>query len=130
MSAASRSSSGRRSGGRSERRRFEPAGAAPFLVQNYDSEKSWRRDWLNSGLLIFGLLIVAVLLAQSRRNCEIPGSSWVPGIWGKPLKSYQRAMIDSHFPPPWSVKKIPAGLVVRDATGQSLAYVYYRENDS
>ena len=40
MSAASRSSSGRRSGGRSERRRFEPAGAAPFLVQNYDSEKS------------------------------------------------------------------------------------------
>src|SRR6476660_8892072 len=40
MSAASRSSSGRRSGGRSERRRFEPAGAAPFLVQNYYSEKS------------------------------------------------------------------------------------------
>ena len=40
MSAASRSSSGRRSGGRSERRRFKPAGAAPFLVQNYDSEKS------------------------------------------------------------------------------------------
>jgi hypothetical protein len=40
MSAASRSSSGRRSGGRSERRRFRPAGAAPFLVQNYDSEKS------------------------------------------------------------------------------------------
>ena len=89
-----------------------------------------RRDWLNSGLLIFGLLIVAVLLAQSRRNCEIPGSSWVPCIWGKPLKSYQRAMTDSHFPPPWSVEKIPAGLVVRDANGQSLAYVYYRENDS
>src|SRR6476661_2033540 len=40
MSAASRSSSGRRSGGRSERRRFKPAGAAPFQVQNYDSEKS------------------------------------------------------------------------------------------
>jgi hypothetical protein len=40
MSAASRSSSGRRSGERSERRRFKPAGAAPFLVQNYDSEKS------------------------------------------------------------------------------------------
>jgi hypothetical protein len=67
-----------------------------------------RRDWLNSGLLIFGLLIVAVLLAQSRRNCEIPGSSWVPCIWGKPLKSYQLAMIDSHFPPPWFVEKNPS----------------------
>ncbi|MGA8435195.1 MAG: hypothetical protein WBE89_17315 [Methyloceanibacter sp.] len=39
-------------------------------------------------------------------------------------------MTDRRFPPPWSVEKIPAGLVVRDANGQSLAYVYYRENDS
>ena len=29
-----------------------------------------RRDWLNSGLIIFGLLILAILVAQSRRNCE------------------------------------------------------------
>jgi hypothetical protein len=42
-----------------------------------------RRDWLNSGLIIFGLLILAILVAQSRRNCEIPGSSWVPCIWGE-----------------------------------------------
>ena len=89
-----------------------------------------RRDWLNSGLLIFGVVIVAVLFAQSRRNCEIPGSSWVPCIWGEPLKRYHGAMTDRRFPPPWSVEKIPAGLVVRDANGQSLAYVYYRENDS
>jgi hypothetical protein len=46
-----------------------------------------RRDWINSGLIIFGLLILAILVAQSRRNCEIPGSSWVPCIWGEPLKS-------------------------------------------
>ena len=46
-----------------------------------------RRDWVNSGLIIFGLLILAILVAQSRRNCEIPGSSWVPCIWGEPLKS-------------------------------------------
>jgi len=89
-----------------------------------------RRDWLNSGLLIFGVLIVAVLFAQSRLNCEIPGSSWVPCIWGEPLKPHQRGMTDGRFPPPWPVEKIPAGLVVRDANGQSLAYVYYRENDS
>jgi len=32
------------------------------------------------------------------------------------------------FPPPWSVEKIPGGLKVCDANGQSLAYVYSREN--
>jgi hypothetical protein len=28
------------------------------------------------------------------------------------------------FPPPWTVEKIPGGLKVCDASGQSLAYVY------
>jgi hypothetical protein len=32
------------------------------------------------------------------------------------------------FPPPWTVEKIPGGLKVVDATGQSLAFVYCREN--
>jgi hypothetical protein len=32
------------------------------------------------------------------------------------------------FPAPWTVAKIPGGLVVRDANGQSLAYFYSREN--
>jgi hypothetical protein len=31
------------------------------------------------------------------------------------------------FPPPWSSEQIPGGYVVKDATGQSLAYVYGRE---
>ena len=31
------------------------------------------------------------------------------------------------FPPPWTVEKIPGGLKVLDANGQSLAYVYSRE---
>ena len=31
------------------------------------------------------------------------------------------------FPPPWSAERIPGGFVVKDATGQSLAYVYARE---
>jgi hypothetical protein len=39
-------------------------------------------------------------------------------------------MTDRRFPPPWTVEKIPGGLVVRDANGQSLAYVYSRENDA
>ena len=37
-------------------------------------------------------------------------------------------MTERRFPPPWSVEKIPGGLVVCDANGQSLAYVYSRDN--
>jgi hypothetical protein len=32
------------------------------------------------------------------------------------------------FPPPWTAEEIPGGYVVRDANGQSLAYVYSRDN--
>ena len=32
------------------------------------------------------------------------------------------------FPSPWSAELIPGGFVVKDATGQSLAYVYARES--
>jgi len=45
-----------------------------------------KREWWRSIFVIVGLLIAATLVAQSRRNCEIPGSSYVPCIWGKPLK--------------------------------------------
>ena len=31
------------------------------------------------------------------------------------------------FPPPWTVEQIPGGYKVKDADGQSLAYVYGRE---
>ena len=31
------------------------------------------------------------------------------------------------FQPPWTAERIPGGFVVKDATGQSLAYVYARE---
>ena len=31
------------------------------------------------------------------------------------------------FPPPWTVEEIPGGYKVKDAKGQSLAYVYGRE---
>jgi hypothetical protein len=31
------------------------------------------------------------------------------------------------LPPPWSAEPIPGGYVVKDATGQALAYVYARE---
>jgi len=32
------------------------------------------------------------------------------------------------LPPPWTVEKISGGRVVCDANGQSLVYVYSREN--
>ena len=36
-------------------------------------------------------------------------------------------MTPRRFPPPWMVEHIPGGYVVKDATGQALAYVYARE---
>jgi hypothetical protein len=32
------------------------------------------------------------------------------------------------FPAPWRAEPIPGGYVVRDASGQALAYLYSREN--
>jgi hypothetical protein len=37
-------------------------------------------------------------------------------------------MTERRFPPPWTVERIPGGLKVVDAQGQSLAYIYSREN--
>jgi hypothetical protein len=34
------------------------------------------------------------------------------------------------FPAPWRVEKIPGGYVVRDATGQTLAYVSGRASEA
>ena len=34
------------------------------------------------------------------------------------------------FPAPWTVEKIPGGYKVIDSSGQSLAYVYSRDNAS
>jgi IMP cyclohydrolase len=34
------------------------------------------------------------------------------------------------FPAPWRADKITGGYVVRDATGQALAYLYSRDNDA
>jgi hypothetical protein len=32
------------------------------------------------------------------------------------------------FPPPWHADPMPGGYVVREASGQALAYLYSREN--
>jgi hypothetical protein len=34
------------------------------------------------------------------------------------------------FPPPWSVEEQPAAFVVRDHSGQPLAYVFFEEKPS
>jgi hypothetical protein len=41
---------------------------------------------------------------------------------GAPILSMRR------FPAPWTVENIPGGFKVYDANGQSLAYVYSRDN--
>jgi hypothetical protein len=36
-------------------------------------------------------------------------------------------MPERRFPPPWSVEDVDAAFVVKDSTGQKLAYVYYED---
>jgi hypothetical protein len=38
-------------------------------------------------------------------------------------------MPNRRYPPPWTVQRLPGGFKVVDASGQSLAYFYAREND-
>ena len=37
------------------------------------------------------------------------------------------SVMPRRFAPPWTAERIPGGYVVKDATGQALAYVYARE---
>jgi hypothetical protein len=37
-------------------------------------------------------------------------------------------MTQRRFPPPWKIERIVGGYVMKDANGQSLAYVYGRES--
>jgi len=37
-------------------------------------------------------------------------------------------MTGRRFPPPWTIERLAGGFKVVDANGQSLAYVYSREN--
>ena len=83
------------------------------------------RELRRTGVLILALLAVGVFIAQSRRECEVPGSSYVPCFFGS--STHGTKMDDRGFPAPWSAEQIPGGYVVKDATGQSLAYVYARE---
>src|SRR5262245_4471824 len=89
-----------------------------------------RREWLRSVVLIGVLLVLVVALAQSRRECEYAGSSYVPCIelTFRQEADSRRSPMGRKFPPPWTTEQIPGGYVVKDATGQSLAYVYAREN--
>jgi hypothetical protein len=36
-------------------------------------------------------------------------------------------MSERHFPPPWSVEELDSCFVVKDAYGQSLAYMYFEK---
>jgi hypothetical protein len=45
------------------------------------------------------------------------------------LRSRRSILVEQprRFPPPWSVEETAPCLIVRDANGQALAYVYYED---
>jgi hypothetical protein len=43
------------------------------------------------------------------------------------IEQIRSLMASRRFPPPWSVEEGPAYFIVRDGTGQALAYVYFEE---
>jgi hypothetical protein len=47
-------------------------------------------------------------------------------LWGA-VFAYIPGLMPRRFAPPWTAEQIPGGYVVKDATRQSLAYVYARE---
>ena len=61
----------------------------------------------------------------------IPNSGITPEVtllnWPSRKSSPATRHMARRFRPPWSSERIPGGYVVKDATGQSLAYVYARE---
>ena len=78
-----------------------------------------RREWIRSILIIGALLLIVALVAQSRRECEIPGSSLVPCFFN-PTKIHEQKgalRMPRHFPSPWTVEEIPGGYKVKDANG-------------
>ena len=83
-----------------------------------------QRELRRTGGLILVLLVLCVLIAQSRRECEEPGSAYIPCLFKASEKSKPMAR---RFPPPWTAEQIPGGFKVVDAIGQSLAYVYASE---
>jgi hypothetical protein len=46
------------------------------------------------------------------------------------ISCFSSFMTQRRFPPPWTVEQIPGGFKVKDANGQSLAYVYGRETQA
>jgi hypothetical protein len=67
-------------------------------------------------LIVFGLLILALICFRT----------WL-GRRGEWMFRRTRAMTARRFPPPWSVEEQAACFVVRDRSGQALAYVSFED---
>ena len=91
-----------------------------------------RRGFFYVGLInprlavVMASLSITFLLCVSGRSPGIhrPGLLLIDGSQIPPLLPMRQ------FPPPWTVQRLPGGFKVVDASGQSLAYFYARENDN
>ena len=85
-----------------------------------DSQRSWGRDRIAAPIrneMELGAGVDGVVGTLSEETVERLG---IPSLMAEGSR---------RFPPPWRADRIPGGYVVRDANGQSIAYIYSRENE-
>jgi hypothetical protein len=87
-------------------------------------------QWSSWAVLAFVPLILAWLIgwgllfvARSARSKTLPIAENIPSTAN--IENHHRA--ENRFPPPWTVEMVTEGFKVKDANGQSLAYVFSRE---
>ena len=61
----------------------------------------------------------------AHHGCPAGGGSMA--VWRDRRADLGLALMSRRFPPPWSVEETDACFIVRDASGQALAYVYFEE---
>jgi hypothetical protein len=70
----------------------------------------------------------AAMLSSRGSSGGLRTSLLEPLLFGGNLTRIMSDQRTRRFPAPWTAEQIPGGYVVKDATGQALAYVYGRED--
>jgi hypothetical protein len=105
--------------------------SAISLVEHVESGEPDRSHHAELANLEARFLVGEQRLAQLKDHVDFLRSIEVAATSGGMLRSSQVAFsptdhpaaVRIHSPPPWHAEKVPSGYIVRDATGQALAYL-------